>query len=63
MHSPYVAINIGSEVGAARGEGQTEPSEPSQWSQQTKPGSDYEMECTFTCLLCLLLLSAAEMLR
>lgn len=40
MPSPYVAINIGSEVETARGWGQMEPSEPSQWSKQTKHGSD-----------------------
>lgn len=63
MHSPYVAINIGSEAGTARGEGQMEPSEPSQWSKQTKHGSDCEMACDFSYILLLLLLSAAERLR
>lgn len=63
MHSPYVAINIGSEVETARGWGQMEPSEPSQWSKQTKHESDCEMACNFSYLLLLSLLSAAEMLR
>lgn len=63
MHSPYVAINIGSEDGIARGEGQMEPSEPSPWSKQTKHGSECEMACDLSYLFRLLLLSAADRLR
>lgn len=61
MHSPYVAINTGSEAGTARGEGQMEPSEPSQWDKQAKHRRDCEMACNFSYPLLLLSFSAAEM--
>lgn len=61
MHSPYVAINTGSEVGTARGEGQMEPPEPSPRGGQTKHGRGGETACKFSYLFPLLLLSAAEM--
>lgn len=61
MRSPYVAINTSSEAGTARGEGQMEPSEPSQWDKQAKHRRDCEMACNFSYPLLLLSFSAAEM--